>query len=477
MRRVDGYMNFATGLGAALGYDKVAGAVFRRAADKQPEYYEALYEDDALAKRIVNRPIFDALRKGFELKSSADFDKAAVAKAWESIPVASPMPEVGLDVAFARTMAMAQATGGAALVLGIDDRATDMAHPLNEKSIRSFQWTQPLSRSALSPVKWYDKGSNKFGQVELWRVHWPTSGGQQSLAELVHESRLVLFDGEWLSDRSRAARGGVWGGSIYRSLEDELKAQGLTWAAMSTMIQDTSQAVMKIKNLHDIVASESDGDEVIQKRLRIIDYCRSVARAIAVDADTESFEYQNRQLSGVDAIGYALMYWLSAQVDIPVALLFSFRPGGLQNNGDTDIRQYYDRIAGYQKTYLKHRQVRVLRLVTLAKEGPTRGKEPAELDIKHNPLWEMDDTQKADVRLKVAQADQIYHEIGWVLPEEGSIARFGGEAYSMETTIDVDLRSSEDFNKPAEPPPVEPPTQDPSKEPGAANETPPPKEE
>jgi phage-related protein (TIGR01555 family) len=444
MRRIDGYVNFFTGLGNALGQtDKVASAELAYTVEKQPEYYEALYESDALARRIVDRPVGDCFRKGFEVTSDAQFDKAALMKAWRSVPIASPMPEYGMDTAFKRAMALAKIGGGSALVLGIDDGSSDTALPLNPKSIRKFRWVQPLSRDALTPYRYYDKDSDKFGQVEIWRVQWPAMGGGSAVAAFVHESRMVLFDGEWLTDRSRAQRQG-WGASIYRSLEHELKAQGMSWAAMSTMLQDASQAVMKIQNLHAILAEEEDGDHTIEKRMRLIDYCRSVARAIAVDAESEGFEYHDRTFAGVPDVAYALMFWLSAQTDIPVTLLFGRSPAGLNATGENDVRNYYDKIGTVQTDYLKPRQVHVMGLFMMQREGPLKAKPPKNFDIEHRSLWELDDVQKADVRLKVAQADQIYLEHGVALPEEIGVARFGGEKYSMETAIDVDLRAEEE---------------------------------
>ena len=50
----------------------------------------------------------------------------------------------------------------------------------------------------------------------------------------------------------------------------------------------------------------------------------------------------------------------------------------------------------------------------------------------------MDDKEKAEVRNKQAQTDQIYSDLGVLSPEVIAKARFGGDRYSLETNIDED---------------------------------------
>lgn len=70
-----------------------------------------------------------------------------------------------------------------------------------------------------------------------------------------------------------------------------------------------------------------------------------------------------------------------------------------------------------------------------AKTGPTNGKEPDNWSIKFRPLWQLDEQQQADVRLKQAQADDIYLRRGVAQPADIAASRFGGDTYSVETHL------------------------------------------
>ena len=84
----------------------------------------------------------------------------------------------------------------------------------------------------------------------------------------------------------------------------------------------------------------------------------------------------------------------------------------------------------------------VVRLLLLSSEGPTRGVEPEGWRVEFPPLWEPTEAEKADLRLKVAQADAVYLTNGVVTPEEVASSRFpaGGE-WSMDTTVDLAARA------------------------------------
>lgn len=75
---------------------------------------------------------------------------------------------------------------------------------------------------------------------------------------------------------------------------------------------------------------------------------------------------------------------------------------------------------------------------------------PKTISIDFGSLWQLDENEEADIRLKVAQADAVYLDRGVLDPAEVAISRFGGDKYSMETEIDLDARpnSKPDENEP-----------------------------
>jgi hypothetical protein len=83
-----------------------------------------------------------------------------------------------------------------------------------------------------------------------------------------------------------------------------------------------------------------------------------------------------------------------------------------------------------------------MRLLLLAKDGPTKGAEPKAYEMKFPSLWQPTPTEDADLKNKVAQTDQIYIEKGVVTPEEIATSRFRKDGWNAETVIDLEEREA-----------------------------------
>ena len=59
-----------------------------------------------------------------------------------------------------------------------------------------------------------------------------------------------------------------------------------------------------------------------------------------------------------------------------------------------------------------------------------------------NPLWQMTEAERVDIRLKQSQADVAYINAQVLTPEEVASSRFGGDAYSIETKLDLEARAA-----------------------------------
>jgi phage-related protein (TIGR01555 family) len=214
----------------------------------------------------------------------------------------------------------------------------------------------------------------------------------------------------------------------------------LFWGSMQGLanaLSDADQAVFKLDGLMDIIKSSSDGDDAIRKRLALLQHGRSVARAIAVDAEKENFEYIGRTFTGYDTGVYALMYLVSAACGIPVSLLFGRAPAGLNATGDADIRFFYDQIKSFQEVTLMPRLRRVFELLMTAKLGPMGGVVPDDWSISFRSLWQPTALERADIRLKTAQADQIEIDANVITSEEARLSHYSGDEYNEHISIDM----------------------------------------
>lgn len=421
--RSDGWGNVLTGLGIETRDKRLASSiqapgVFHR------QSLDDLYCGDPMGRRICDLPANEQTRRWIHVSADEDVGNQ-VMQALQTLNVQALVTEA---------IVWSRLYGGAVILLGADD-GRPPSEPLNESGIKSLAWANVLTRYELRRETVYSNPFEKnYGTPQLYAIDGALSGsGSQHLGALVHESRVIRFDGPRTPLYRRESNMG-WCDSIFVSLSAVLRDFWAAFDGASVLLQDFGQTVIKIKGLADIVAS--DKASVFRNRMAAIDLSRSVLRATLLDADGEDMERKATPLAGLPEILDRLQQLLSAATEIPVTLLMGRSPAGMNATGDSDIRLFYDAIASRQENDLRPKLERLLRLVMLTKDGPTGGREPEEWSFKFHPLWQLTDTELAEVRNKQAQTDQIYLSQGVLVSEEVRNSRFGGDAYSLETTKD-----------------------------------------
>jgi SPP1 gp7 family putative phage head morphogenesis protein len=103
--------------------------------------------------------------------------------------------------------------------------------------------------------------------------------------------------------------------------------------------------------------------------------------------------------------------------------------------GESDVRLWYDTIQGRQATILRPRTERLLRLLWLAKDGPTGGVEPQAWSHEYHSLWQSTPSEQAALRKAVAETDAIMITQRVVTPEQVARARYGGARWSDALTL------------------------------------------
>jgi phage-related protein (TIGR01555 family) len=380
---LDGWMNTFTGLGAAL-HDPLVSTQATKAANKSEDYYENLIRTNGLARRIARLPAREMLRQGYEIEVADDPD-------YDERPVMQEVERLQLDAELVWAMTLARAVGGAVLIPIIDDGAVDLREPLNYDRIRNISEIKVLSKKCATRIA---AGS------PIFRIHYP--GTSLPVVEM-HETRLLVFDGERTTDDAKAGNNG-WGDSIFVALEESLARLGTSWQALGNMLVDGSIGVLKLLGFHEMVAGHADGDEAMSTRLRIMARGRSVARTYALDAEKEDFTWQNRSFSGIPESLYAIMSELSSETGIPITKLFGRSAAGMNATGEGDAKDWYNEVGADRTEKLTPQHKRVIRMVMVQKK-PDLGKEPKSWSIAYNPLWQTSDVEQADVRVKTSQAD------------------------------------------------------------------------
>lgn len=433
--RADGWQNLLTGIGTSR--DKVGAGLF--ACDGQLSFSELedLFHNDDMGARICDAVPAHCWREGYELDADGDHEL--------SQEIEEALNDLGMADKFEEAATWGRLYGGAKVLVGADD-GQDASKPLNEERIKRVDFLQVLDRYSLFPWQFYtDPRKAKFGEPEVYRIIQPivvgagtTQGIQFQVGAEVHESRLIHFGGSRTSIRKRRFNLG-WDDSVLQRCYQVLRAYGVQWASITHLLSDASQGVMKLKGLADMIVGGNK--ELLQERMRVVDMARSNARAILLDADTEDFARVGTPFSGIPELTDRLTQRLAAAARTPVTILMGEAPAGLNATGDSDLRNFYDEIAGIQRRTETPRVRRLAKLVCAAKQGPFSGKVPEKLNVTFNSLWQLTPLEEATRRKTIAETDAIYITNSVVTAEETGESRFGDRGYSPETHIDLDLRA------------------------------------
>lgn len=402
-----------------------------------------LYRASDICQKIVDEPSDTAFREGWAVKVNDGSGDKDLGEALDA--------ELKKHQAYDKltdALRWSKLYGGGALFCNWND-GQRADQKLDETRIKSLDSLAALDARECQPIDWYTEFTHpKFGLPRMYRVQprlFATGFGGRDPDEKVdpgapqtwlevHESRILPMFGS----RANRAQIGIdaarWGDSIFQRVWQQVADFDSSMNASSALLADFSQPVFKVQGLAQLMAA--DREDVVRKRIELLNLSRSVIRGILIDADGEDFSRQTASLSGLDAVLVQLANRVAAACDYPVSLLFGQAPAGLNANGASDVRFWYDRIANTQRKAIKPVLTRLVYLLALAKQGPGKGRELKDFEVQPNPLWQASENEQSSRNLAQAQADQVYLTNGVLQPDEVRQSRFGGDRYSLETYIE-----------------------------------------
>ena len=421
----DNWQNVLTGLGTSR--DKTVYGNFVRLQEIRVNELTGLYHQNDTARKIVALKPQEMMRKGFTINVQDDTEvSSAINKSLRDHKAPTKIRDA---------MIWGRLYGGAIILIGADDGG-ESSEPLDENRIKTVKFLQVIDKRYLVPDTYYIDPLNDehYGEPQTWRVL--NKHGQTNVT--IHRSRMLFFGGAHTSEDERDRLGG-WDHSVISAVYEVLRQFDNVWKSSEHLMADASQAVFKIQGLMSMLAGNQK--EELQTRMQLVDMCRSVARAVLLDADGgEEFTREASSFTDAASMLEKFMMRLASASDIPVTILMGRSPAGQNATGDADFRWWYDTIATGQENDLKPELERLVKIFMLAKDGPTRGKEPEIWEVKFAPLWQASPNEQADLEKKVAEKDKIYLDAEVLLPEDIAESRFRAEGWSAETVIDRDLR-------------------------------------
>lgn len=390
----DSLRSLITGLGDPL-IDKSASVVYGHHVLSDLQLMNA-YRNTWLAKKIVNIPALDALRKWREWQ--ADQGQITLIEGEEK--------RLGLQQKVLQAKTLARLWGGAVIYIG---DGGDAREPWDYEQTKKggLKYLTVMSRREMIA-----------GELELdptlETYGWPKTYQVANSVEFldIHPSRIVVQIGDAHPDPWNTNTNVGWGDSVLQSVWTSITNADSTAANIASLVFEANVDVFKIQDLMEHLSSAVYRGKLID-RFTLANIGKSVSKALIVDSD-EEYERKQIAFTGLPDVLQQFLILVSGAADIPLTRLLGQSPSGLNSTGEHDMKNYYDRVASMQTLEIGP----ALHKLDEALIRSALGDRPAEIFYKWAPLEQMSEKELAEIGKMNAETANILAGTGLFMQEE-----------------------------------------------------------
>ena len=337
----------------------------------------AAYRTSWLPRKIIDIPALDSCRawRSWQAKN-AQIEK-----------IEAEETRLGVQGKVLEVRKKARLFGGAALYFDLGD---DASQPLNVEKVRAggVRFLTVLTPRQLQPGDIEtDPLSPLYGRPRDYTI---VNGA--SAQPKVHPSRLSIFIGNEMPDKDITSGATfAWGDSVLISVMEAVKQADATSANIASLIFEANVDVITMEGLMAYVGTP-DGERKVMDRYRIAATGKSINRMLILDGK-EKYERKSASFTNLPELMDRFFQNVSGAADIPMTRLFGQSPGGLNASGESDLRNYYDRIASGQTLEMQPALANLDECLIRS----ALGSRDADIHYVWNPLWQMSEKEKAEI--------------------------------------------------------------------------------
>jgi phage-related protein (TIGR01555 family) len=353
---------------------------------------EEAYRTDWAARKVVKIPADDATRAW----RSWQAEEAQI----EALEGEERRLQVAAHVR--KGLRLARLYGGAVTVLGV---ATDNpSTPLDPEAVTkgALKWllTLPRTKVTVGERDW-TPGAN-YGLPLTYKL---TPPGKSEIE--IHHTRVIRWMGADVPDDTATDNQG-WGDSVLVALSGALSTANTTTTAVTNLLQEAKIDVVKVKGLLDMVADPKK-KELLLTRFGLAAVAKAMHGFLITDA-SEEWEQKQVSFAQLPEIWDRAMQFLAGAADIPATRLLSQSPAGMNSTGESDLRNYYDRVASEQENDTRP----ALSPLDECLIRSALGSRPPEVHYSWNPLWQLSEKEKAEIGKAKAETTKAIKETGLI---------------------------------------------------------------
>ena len=382
MRVNDSLTNLVTGLGTDRS--KAYHNTYVRKTEDVSQYLLA-YEQEPLAKKIVDRVAKDCFRKWRDWQATPE-QTSLIEKTEKRVNARGKLEQAKIE---------ARLRGKSYIYISI--RNDDPEQPLSLNRLRrdSLEDLMVLKRGDVAEGLIDTNAlSSTYGKPEYYEVTTTTNFVR------IHPSRIVVFLG---TDKPYDFLAGQDGDSVLKATLPAIQRHRAMVDTVADMMEEAVVDVVSVPGLFKLM-QDPEQETAILSRFAMMKQMKSNRRVTILDAaerkDDNSEEWTKKQISfaTLPDVIKSDQEELSATVDIPRAILFGVSAGGLGSTGNLEITSYYDMINTIQTNEIEPAIYNLDEAIIRS----SLGSRPDDIWYSWASLWQRSDGERNEDGAKIA---------------------------------------------------------------------------
>ena len=414
----DGYVNRPAFLGEASELFS-AGTFVRSGLTQNMELLTTVYRENWLAKKIIDMPAEDMTRAWYTL--------AADIPAVEMNALRRLEAKHAIQNEITNAIKWARLYGGsiALMVIRGDEDILDQPLDMDRLFPGCFQGILVLDRSQnVTPSMELEEDLDDpdFGLPKYYDIS--VDFGERSILR-VHHSRVLRFIGRELPGEEMK-RENFWGASELEHIWEEIQKRSEVSANIAQLVFQANVTTLKMGNLGAVMAGGEDA-----QRARILGYLEQQNRirtsfGLQVIGTKDEMENHPYNFGGLSEVYAEFMMDMAGAAEIPATRLFGRSPQGMNSTGESDLINYYERIAQLQETYLRPALERLLPVMEVSAFGYVA----EEAAIVFEPIAATTPEVRAEILSKVSSTVIELYRAG-LISKESALAELKAQGREM----------------------------------------------
>lgn len=362
--------------GMANPRDRVARSVYIAPFMDRTQLAYA-YRGDWIARKGVDIPAFDMTRAGRDWQAEDDQIEA----------IEREEKRIGLWPKVLKALKLARLYGGSAIILGVGQGQPFQPLRPNGVGIGGLKYLHVVDRYKLhcGPLNG-DPADPLFGQPTWYQLH----GNRRQVT--IHPSRVITFHGAEAPDAQGVDE--FWGDSVLLALDQAIKNATVTQQGIAQLVGEAKVDVVKFKNLSAIAKSEVQTAGLL-RRMALAKDAKDLYSLMIMDSE-EEYEQKSITFAQLPEVARLFLSVAAGAFDIPATRFLSQSPDGMNSTGESDMKNYHDRI-GADQTFQLRPALERLDDVLLPS---ALGSRPEGVYFEFAPLSQLSEKDKAEVFVK-----------------------------------------------------------------------------